>query len=111
MNYNWLLFDADNTLFDFSAAEAASLQDCIEQTDIEWSEEVLGIYREINHEAWVAYENGQLNKSQIRHIRFERLLDRFRCALHLQGSSNLYIARDRDALIRQRSARRARQRF
>ncbi|PHI19880.1 noncanonical pyrimidine nucleotidase, YjjG family [Lewinellaceae bacterium SD302] len=90
VNYTWLLFDADNTLFDFSAAEAASLRDCIEQTDIGWSEEVLGIYREINHEAWVAYENGQLDKSQIRHIRFERLLDRFRCAHDVIALSDRY---------------------
>lgn len=88
--YQWLLFDADNTLFDFNAAEAASLKHCIQQTDIEWSAEVLGIYREINHEAWVAYEHGQLDKNQIRHVRFERLLDRFRCAYDPIVLSNLY---------------------
>lgn len=79
-DYEWLLFDADNTLFDFNAAEASSLRACLRETDIEWSEEVLGIYREINHDAWTAYEQGQLGKAEIRHVRFERLLDRFGCA-------------------------------
>lgn len=89
-NYEWLLFDADNTLFDFNAAEASSLQACLSATDIEWSAEVLGIYREINHDAWTAYENGQLSKSEIRHIRFERLLDRFRCAHDVIALSDQY---------------------
>lgn len=88
--YQWLLFDADNTLFDFNAAEAASLEHCIQQTDIEWSPEVLGIYREINHNAWTDYEHGLLSKEDIRHIRFEKLLDRFRSAHDHIALSELY---------------------
>ncbi len=76
--YDWLLFDADNTLWDFSAAEAAALERTLIKRDIAWSEEVLAEYKIINHKAWSDYEAGILPKSQLRTIRFQRLLDLYR---------------------------------
>ena len=76
--YTWLLFDADNTLWDFSAAEASALERTLRRRDIAWSDEVLAEYRVINHKAWSDYEAGSLPKSQLRTIRFKRLLERYR---------------------------------
>lgn len=76
--YEWLLFDADNTLWDFSAAEASALERTLIKRDIEWSAEVLAEYKIINHRAWSDYEAGTLPKSQLRTIRFQRLLDLYR---------------------------------
>lgn len=76
--YTWLLFDADNTLWDFSAAEASALERTLLKRDIEWSDEVLADYRIINHKAWSDYEAGLLPKSQLRTIRFRRLLEQYR---------------------------------
>ncbi len=76
--YTWLLFDADNTLWDFSAAEASALELTLRQRDIDWSDEVLGQYRLINHRAWSDYERGVLPKEQLRTIRFQRLLEHYR---------------------------------
>ncbi len=78
MRYDWLLFDADNTLWDFSAAEASALERTLLSYDIAWSEEVLSEYRLINHRAWSDYEAGRLPKSQLRDVRFQRLLDRYK---------------------------------
>ncbi|MEL6140406.1 MAG: YjjG family noncanonical pyrimidine nucleotidase [Bacteroidota bacterium] len=88
--YDWLLFDADNTLFDFSAAEAHSLERTLALTEIKWSQEVLGIYREINHIVWSEYEDGLMPKHLIRNIRFERLLDRFRVSHDIDELSLAY---------------------
>lgn len=77
-SYTWLLFDADNTLWDFSAAEASALERVLVERDIEWSTEVLGTYRLINRAAWDDYEQGILPKSQLRDIRFQRLLEHYR---------------------------------
>ncbi|OAV44999.1 YjjG family noncanonical pyrimidine nucleotidase [Lewinella sp. 4G2] len=77
MKYKWLLFDADNTLWDFSAAEAAALEKVLLSTDIVWSQDVLADYRTINHKAWSDYEAGVLPKSQLRTIRFKRLLEAY----------------------------------
>ncbi|MEL7162178.1 MAG: HAD family hydrolase, partial [Bacteroidota bacterium] len=76
--YTWLLFDADNTLWDFSAAEASALELTLRTRDIDWSDEVLGQYRQINHRAWSDYEQGLLPKEQLRTIRFQRLLEHYR---------------------------------
>lgn len=76
--YSHLLLDADNTLWDFSAAEASALERTLRTRDIDWSEEVLGEYRQINHRAWSDYEKGLLPKEQLRTIRFQRLLDHYR---------------------------------
>ncbi|NJC25164.1 YjjG family noncanonical pyrimidine nucleotidase [Neolewinella antarctica] len=78
MKYEWLLFDADNTLWDFSAAEASALERTLVKRDIAWSEEVLGDYRLINHRVWSDYEAGNLPKTQLRTIRFSRLLEQYR---------------------------------
>jgi YjjG family noncanonical pyrimidine nucleotidase len=76
--YTWLLFDADNTLWDFDAAEAHALEQTLIERDIEWSAEVLGNYRLINRAVWDDYEKGRLPKEQLRDIRFQRLLQQYR---------------------------------
>ncbi|PPK84063.1 2-haloacid dehalogenase/putative hydrolase of the HAD superfamily/5'-nucleotidase [Neolewinella xylanilytica] len=76
--YTWLLFDADNTIWDFDAAEAHALEQTLLERDIAWSVEVLSTYRLINREAWDDYEKGRLPKEQLRDIRFRRLLEHYR---------------------------------
>ncbi|CAH1002194.1 Pyrimidine 5'-nucleotidase YjjG [Neolewinella maritima] len=76
--YTWLLFDADNTLWDFDAAEAHALEQTLIERDIGWSAEVLSTYQLINRAAWDDYENGRLPKEQLRDVRFQRLLDHYK---------------------------------
>ena len=76
--YDWLLFDADNTLWDFDAAEASALERTLRERDLPWSAEVLGTYQLINRAAWDDYEQGKLPKEQLRDVRFRRLLEHYR---------------------------------
>lgn len=76
--YDWILFDADNTLWDFSAAEAHALERTLLERDLPWSAEVLGTYRLINRAVWDDYEAGRLPKEQLRALRFQRLLEHYR---------------------------------
>ncbi|WP_116108286.1 YjjG family noncanonical pyrimidine nucleotidase [Lewinella sp. IMCC34191] len=76
--YTWLLFDADNTIWDFDAAEAHALERTLVERDIAWSAEILSTYQLINREAWDDYEKGRLPKEQLRDIRFQRLLEHYR---------------------------------
>ncbi|MGB3800517.1 MAG: hypothetical protein WA952_11950, partial [Lewinella sp.] len=76
--YTWLLFDADNTIWDFDAAEAYALEQTLVERDIRWSTEILSTYQLINREAWDDYEKGRLPKEQLRDIRFQRLLAHYR---------------------------------
>ena len=50
--YYCILFDADNTLLDFDAAESKALADTLRNYGIEPDAETVQTYRTINGELW-----------------------------------------------------------
>jgi YjjG family noncanonical pyrimidine nucleotidase len=100
--FDWILFDADNTLLDFHAAETASLQAALLAEGIDWSDDLILLYREINHRVWSDYEAGRLPKHLLRTVRFKRLFNELglradpkACSrsylLHLSRSEHVYV--------------------
>lgn len=73
--YTNLVFDADDTLLDFEAAEYYALKDILEQYKYEMSEEIRQQYRKINIELWEKYEEGIISKEEVLHSRFEKLFN------------------------------------
>lgn len=73
MNYQWLLFDADGTLFDFDTAETKALATAFREFGYPYDTQTGEIYRRINGEVWRALEQGELTPDALRTIRFERL--------------------------------------
>ena len=57
--YYCVLFDADNTLLDFDAAENKALADTLREYGIEPDAETVQTYRTINEELWRQLEKGQ----------------------------------------------------
>lgn len=78
--YRLLLCDADNTLFDFYAAEKAALFDALAYGGLPASDETAEWYSQINHALWKAFERGEITQSALRVERFRRLLARFPAA-------------------------------
>ena len=76
MKYTTLLFDADNTLFDFDAAEASSLRAVCKSLDVEMNRQVFNLYHHINKKCWVDFEKGKLPQEEIQITRFSRFLNR-----------------------------------
>ena len=74
-NYKYLLFDADNTLFDFNKAEKSAFLSLGDQLPDVFSEENYGLYHKINDEMWKSLERGEITKAKLKTLRFERLLD------------------------------------
>ncbi len=74
-SYQWILFDADNTLFDFDRAEASALERALVAAGIECRGGFLPLYNSINRQCWRAYEEGTLPKSELRYRRFELFMD------------------------------------
>ena len=70
----YILFDLDETLFDFPAAERAAISEVMKKLGIEPSEENIRRYSEINRECWDALERGELPRERIVVLRFERFL-------------------------------------
>ena len=71
--YRWLLFDADDTLFDYVAAEAAALRDTFHRHGIPYDAGTLAIYQRVNREAWREFEEGRITQVVLRTRRFEHL--------------------------------------
>lgn len=75
--YSLLLSDADNTLFDFYAAEKAALKDTLAFCGLAFSEETAELYSRINEALWKAYEKREITQEELRLERFRRLLAHF----------------------------------
>ncbi len=73
--YRWLLFDADDTLFDFGRAEAGALTRTFEQFGLGFDPSYLPVYRQVNREVWQALEAGSISATTLRTRRFELLFE------------------------------------
>ena len=71
--YQTLLFDVDDTLLDFGAAEKAALGMLFEEQDIALTEEMEARYKAINHGLWKAFEEGKLHRDEVVNTRFSLL--------------------------------------
>lgn len=70
MKYTWLLFDADDTLFDFPRAEANALRWTLEQSGLPFQPAYVEIYAHYNRQVWKEFERGELTALELRVKRF-----------------------------------------
>jgi len=75
MNYDWILFDADDTLFDFPAAERAALESAAGELGLDYSEELLALYSAKNRQVWRELERGEIDSAELRVRRFRLLFE------------------------------------
>ena len=73
MNYDWIFFDADGTLFDYDAAEVMALRGAFERCALPFEPEFGPLYTEINAAIWRDFELGKISQQQLRTKRFDRL--------------------------------------
>ncbi|MEM1484767.1 YjjG family noncanonical pyrimidine nucleotidase [Oscillospiraceae bacterium PP1C4] len=73
MSYPIVLFDADETLFDFSRAERMALENTCKAYGIPCGEAVVLRYHEINQNLWKRFESGGITQACLRQERFETL--------------------------------------
>ena len=69
--YEYLLFDIDNTLMDFTTGEKTALFQTMEELRVSISEADYQIYLEINRAAWACFEAGELDSTGVQRVRFE----------------------------------------
>ena len=75
MPYQWILFDADNTLLDFDRSEHQALKRALEERGIPFTNQYHKTYQKINKAHWLAFEEGQINKKDLRLLRFQRFFE------------------------------------
>ena len=79
--YSVLFADADNTLFDFSRAEAHSFSKTMEDFSLHADEEMCARYSRINDGLWKAFERGETTQPKLRVDRFRLLLESYQLTL------------------------------
>jgi 2-haloacid dehalogenase len=70
LRYDTILFDADETLLDFTQAEAKSLHKVFSASGILFNSAIYENYRAINQKLWEGYEKGSILKNTITDNRF-----------------------------------------
>ena len=71
-----LLFDADDTLLDFDAAETNSITKTLEELNILHYDNIVESYKTFNLQCWKEYEKNLLTKEQLGQERFKRLFNK-----------------------------------
>lgn len=77
MKYEVIIFDADETLFDFRKSEREALKNTMVQFDIDYDENYhLKVYKDINSAIWKEFEDGFIIQKELNIERFKRLLSK-----------------------------------
>lgn len=79
MRYEVIIFDADQTLFDFKKSEKVAFMNTRYDFNLEYDEEHhLKIYKEINTAIWDDFEKGKITQEKLKVERFRRLGERLK---------------------------------
>ncbi len=70
--YRIFLLDIDNTLLDFDAAEEQSFKKMIQSYDLEYREEMLAQYKQMNRHLWDLLEQGKIGRDELLNTRFSQ---------------------------------------
>lgn len=77
MKYEIIIFDADDTLFDFRKSERDAFKNTMVEFNIEYDENYhLKIYSDINTAIWKEFEDGFITQNELKVERFKRLSDK-----------------------------------
>lgn len=69
-----ILFDLDDTIFDFHAAERAAIRKTLIRFGYNPDGRVLSRYSELNKQQWERFERGEITRGEVKIERFRRLL-------------------------------------
>ncbi len=89
--YQWLLFDADGTLFDYERAEAAALARAFQRHGLSCKPKDLTAYRAINQNLWLTLEKGLIAPEALKVRRFELLFEDLGLSLSAAEFSAVYL--------------------
>ena len=73
--YTTILFDADDTLFDFKRSEHEAVKDVLALVGLPDTDEIIAKYSEINKGYWKMLERGEITKKDLFIARWKSFLD------------------------------------
>lgn len=97
MQYEIIIFDADETLFDFKKSEKEAFKNSILSLNIDYVEDYhLKTYSEINTAIWKEFEDGLITQDKLKVERFKRLSDKLNLNFNPEDFANSYMKFLRD---------------
>jgi len=98
MKYKIIIFDADDTLFDFKKSEKEALKNTMDEFHIEYDENYhLRIYKDINTALWKDFECGIIPQEKINLEKFKHLSDNLNDEFDANKFATSYIKHLSDA--------------
>ena len=92
MNYKVILFDADETLFDFKKTEREAFKNTMMEFGFDYDERYhFSIYKEINTAIWKELEEGIITQEKLKIERFKRLNDKLNAGFDEEEFSKAYM--------------------
>lgn len=93
-DYQWLIFDADNTLFDYNKAEKIALLKTLDDFKINYDiNSIIDIYHKINHKLWMDFDKGLVkSQAEIKHRRTSELFDVLNVDRDIDKFANHYLS-------------------
>ncbi|KAJ51677.1 putative hydrolase of the HAD superfamily [Clostridium tetanomorphum] len=94
MKYEIIIFDADETLFDFKKSEEDAFKNTMLEFNMNYDENYhLKIYREINTTIWKEMEDGLITQKELNVERFKRLSRKLNIKFNQVEFAKSYIKR------------------
>ncbi|HGG0418092.1 TPA: YjjG family noncanonical pyrimidine nucleotidase [Clostridium sporogenes] len=92
MNYNIIIFDADETLFDFKKSEKDAFKNAMLEFNIKYDENHhLKVYKDINTVIWKELENGLITQKELKIERFKRLSNKLNIKFNEYNFAKSYM--------------------
>lgn len=91
MKYTHILFDVDNTLFDFDETERLALIELFEELGVDYTEENRATYHEINNSWWKRFEKGEVTIPQVAFGRIKGFIDAMKLDYDAEKASESMI--------------------
>ena len=92
MKYKVILFDADETLFDFKKAEKEAFKNTMIEFNIDYDENYhFSTYKEINTAIWKELEEGLITQAKLKTERFRRLIEKLNLNFNENDFSDAYM--------------------
>lgn len=92
MKYEFLLFDADHTLFDFQKSEYFALKEALDFYSLPSTDDVIERYSVINVKYWKMLERGEIDKKSLMLARFVEFAREYGFEDKAEVLSDLYMS-------------------
>lgn len=92
MKYEVIIFDADETLFDFEKSEREAFKNTMLEFNINYDEDYhLKLYKDINTAIWKELEEGLITQKELKVERFKRLSDKLNAGFDENEFAKAYM--------------------